>query len=142
MNYKDDEMIELKKKFIIGISLFLVIAIPYLLFLSSKLIKRESKIIKKINNQESMFILVCNDNNDSCKKINKYLKDEKVAHDIIYEIDNDYTKIINKLDTYKPEVVTPSILVVVEGKTYAILNKVEINEELDTFLDNYVDRDE
>lgn len=142
MDYKDDEMIELRNKFILGVAIFLVVAIPFLLLLSNKLIMKKTKIEKMIDKKESMFILVCSEDKTSCKNINKYLKENKVAHNILYETDKNYGKIINKLGTYKPEVITPSIIVVVEGETFTILNSVEINEELDMFLENYVDRND
>ena len=78
MDYEDNELTELKQKIVLSITIFLIIAIPFIMFLSNRLIEKESKIIKMLDKNESMFILACDDNNKQCKEIDNYLKEKNI----------------------------------------------------------------
>lgn len=133
------EMIELKNKFIIGLLLALVIAIPFLLLFSNKLTNFNSEVYNKIRKDKSFLVLFidsssCNNCNSTIKTLNdldiKYYK---------YDIKkgNDYTDILKELNIKEELVEPPALIYIKNGKMEANMMNISKTEDILDFLEFY-----
>lgn len=127
---------KLVKKFIIGLIVVIIFAIPTVIFLINKFIYNDSSIIKKVNNKETFMILVKDYSCNNCKEIKNIIEDNN--YDCVelnsYE-ENKYKNVLNKIDLSLSDIKTPSVIYVDKGKVYSFLVDVKISE-LRTYLKN------
>lgn len=133
------EMIELKNKFILGLLIALVIAIPFLLLFSNKLTNFNSKVYNEIRKDKSFLVLFidspsCNNCNSTIKTLNdldiKYYK-----YDIKKE--NDYTDILKELNIKEELVEVPALIYIKNGKMEANMMNISKTEDILDFLEFY-----
>lgn len=127
---------KLVKKFIIGLIVVIIFAIPTVIFLINKFIYNDSSIIKKVNNKETFMILVKDYSCNNCIEIKNIIEDNN--YDCVelnsYE-ENKYKNVLNKIDLSLSDIKTPSVIYVDKGKVYSFLVDVKIGE-LKTYLKN------
>lgn len=127
---------KLVKKFIIGLIVVIIFAIPTVIFLINKFIYNDSSIIKKVNNKETFMILVKDYSCNNCIEIKNIIEDNN--YDCVelnsYE-ENKYKNVLNKIDLSLSDIKTPSVIYVDKGKVYSFLVDVKISE-LRTYLKN------
>ncbi len=127
---------KLVKKFIIGLIVVIIFAIPTVIFLINKFIYNDSSIIKKVNNKETFMILVKDYSCNNCIEIKNIIEDNN--YDCVelnsYE-ENKYKNVLNKIDLSLSDIKTPSVIYVDKGKVYSFLVDVKISE-LKTYLKN------
>lgn len=127
---------KLVKKFIIGLIVVIIFAIPTVIFLINKFIYNDSSIIKKIDNKETFMILVKDYSCNNCIEIKNIIEDNN--YDCVelnsYE-ENKYKNVLNKIDLSLSDIKTPSVIYVDKGKVYSFLVDVKISE-LKTYLKN------
>lgn len=127
---------KLVKKFIIGLIVVIIFAIPTVIFLINKFIYNDSSIIKKIDNKETFMILVKDYSCNNCIEIKNIIEDNN--YDCVelnsYE-ENKYKNVLNKIDLSLSDIKTPSVIYVDKGKVYSFLVDVKISE-LRTYLKN------
>ena len=125
---------KLVKKFIIGLIVVIIFAIPTVIFLINKFIYNDSSIIKKIDNKETFMILVKDYSCNNCIEIKNIIEDNN--YDCVelnsYE-ENKYKNVLNKIDLSLSDIKTPSVIYVDKGKVYSFLVDVKISE-LKTYL--------
>ncbi len=132
----ETETEKLVKKFIIGLIVVIIFAIPTVIFLINKFIYNDSSIIKKIDNKETFMILVKDYSCNNCIEIKNIIEDNN--YDCVelnsYE-ENKYKNVLNKIDLSLSDIKTPSVIYVDKGKVYSFLVDVKISE-LKTYLKN------
>lgn len=132
----ETETEKLVKKFIIGLIVVIIFAIPTVIFLINKFIYNDSSIIKKVNNKETFMILVKDYSCNNCIEIKNIIEDNN--YDCVelnsYE-ENKYKNVLNKIDLSLSDIKTPSVIYVDKGKVYSFLVDVKISE-LKTYLKN------
>ncbi len=132
----ETETEKLVKKFIIGLIVVIIFAIPTVIFLINKFIYNDSSIIKKIDNKETFMILVKDYSCNNCIEIKNIIEDNN--YDCVelnsYE-ENKYKNVLNKIDLSLSDIKTPSVIYVDKGKVYSFLVDVKIGE-LKTYLKN------
>lgn len=132
----ETETEKLVKKFIIGLIVVIIFAIPTVIFLINKFIYNDSSIIKKVNNKETFMILVKDYSCNNCIEIKNIIEDNN--YDCVelnsYE-ENKYKNVLNKIDLSLSDIKTPSVIYVDKGKVYSFLVDVKIGE-LKTYLKN------
>ena len=95
---RDPEFIELRNKFLLGVLIFLIFAIPIFFFVRNKMFMPDSKIMKYLKKNDSMLILVVEDNCTRCKKSKEVLNELNVNYFILNkDTERDYNSIIRKL---------------------------------------------
>lgn len=113
----DPEFIMLRNRFIIGLIAALVFTIPLTFFFINKLVDKPSKILEEITNQETMLILVTEDDCASCQKVEKVLQENEVAYNRLNkDTDSKYSQILKEIDVTESDITPPTIVYLVDGK--------------------------
>lgn len=132
---RDPEFIDLRKRFTTGVIIVLLFAIPFLIFITKKFMVETSPIIKGINENKTMLILVEKVNCDTCKDIEKNIESYGVKYyKLNSDSDRNYLKILHKLDITRTDIVEPTMIYVSEGKYFASLPSVNSEEDIKSFL--------
>ena len=135
---KDPEFIELRDKFLKGLGIVLIFIIPFIIFMVKKFNVEDSKVIKKINNEENIVLFVENAKCSTCESIEKILNNLNVEYEIINSsTSKDYKSVLKKLDITTTDIAVPTIIYIEEGKVNTILPSIETEEEITSFVDYY-----
>lgn len=134
---RDPEFIELRNKFLLGVLIFLIFAIPIFFFVRNKMFMPDSKIMKYLKKNDSMLILVVEDNCTRCKKSKEVLNELNVNYFILNkDTERDYNSIIRKLKI-EDEVQVPAIIFVNEGNLYSYIYNIKNKKEIIDFVESY-----
>ena len=142
---KDPEFIEMKRRFITGMIIVLLFAVPFLIFISRKFLVETSPIIKGINNNETMLVYVEKNNCKNCNMVKDELDSLSLKY---YKInstsDKNYLNILHRLDITTTDIAEPTLIYIKEGKYFASLPSIKDENEVMSFLVIYgfVDSDE
>ena len=135
---RDPEFIELRNKFLLGVLIFLIFAIPIFFFVRNKMFMPDSKIMKYLKKNDSMLILVVEDNCTRCKKSKETLNELDVNYFILDKSTNrDYNNIISKLELSEEDVEIPTIILINKGKVYSYITNIKSSQEITSFVKNY-----
>ena len=131
----DTELISLIKK--IGFTLLLlVIGITLMIIIyRNKYQLGESKIIKKINNNDTFLILITDNKCSNCVQIKNILDENNIDY-IKISNNNEIKKVKEKLIIEEKDLEIPSLLIISEKELKVSLVNPS-NEELYLFLNNY-----
>ena len=137
---KDSEFIELKNRFLVGIGISLLIGIPIFIFYLIRLDFIAPNIVKKIENQDSFFLLVEEKNCKKCREVKQKLSQLKVDYKVVStEESNLYNKILDKLGEQEKNFPPPTIIYIEEGSLLASLPDVQSENDLLEFISNYIE---
>ncbi len=134
----DPDFIKLRNRVLIGILIVLAFLIPLIFLFINKFDAGSSKLIKKINKEESVTVLLTSPDCKTCKEIEKLLSSKNVNY---YKLDiskkNEYQEFLQRLTITEKEVVLPTIMYINEGNLVATLVEVKDDEDLNDFIENY-----
>ena len=134
----DPDFIKLRNRVLIGILIVLAFLIPLIFLFINKFDAGNSKLIKKINKEESVTVLLTSPDCKTCKEIEKLLSSKNVNY---YKLDiskkNEYQEFLQRLTITEKEVVLPTIMYINEGNLVATLVEVKDDEDLNDFIENY-----
>ena len=134
---RDPEFIELRNKFLLGIGILIIFAIPIFFFVKNKLYMPDSKIMKYLKKNDSMVILVIENKCDRCNKSREVLNELNVNYFILNkDTERDYNSIIRKLNI-EDEIQVQSIIYVDEGNLYSYIYNIRNKKEITDFVENY-----
>ena len=138
---KDEEIEDLKRRLIISLIIIVIFLIPFFIFIYNKSGATDSTILKKINKDKRLFILVRENKCNNCKELEELLKNKNVKY-IVLNKDNvkNYNYILNKIDISPSDIITPTLLYIEDSKNYASLIEIKDINEADEFIDNYINR--
>lgn len=132
---RDPEFIELRKRFTLGIIIVLLISVPFLIFITKKFMVETSPIIKGINENKTMLVLVEKVDCDTCKDIENIIDSYGVKYyKLNSQSDRSYLTIIYKMGITRKDIVEPTLVYIKEGKYYASLPSVNSAEDIKSFL--------
>lgn len=134
---KDQEFIELRNRFFIGLFIASIICVVVILFLFQRFtfgIGISSKMMKKEN-----FVVYIDsyDCGASCKEVKKVLDNNHVTYENIKIDTSEAENLMNKYKITNTEEVVPAVIYIKGGKLYSSLFEVTNMEELELFLKNY-----
>lgn len=110
----EDEYSILKKRFIIGVIVSIIFALPMIVFLGRA--SSSTNILSKIKRKESFTIIITKNNCDECSKTVNEIKNKHISYSILNKDSNgQYEEIMNKLDFSLDEDV-PILVYVKKGK--------------------------
>ena len=135
----DEEFIKLKNNFFKILFFSLLFMIPFTIIFITKFEVSDTKIIKKIKNDEKVLILVTNKNCSRCKEIKKILKEKNIIYSEL-NIDkvtpNDYKSILNQIKMNEYEIVIPTMISIENGLLKSSLVDIKEKNELLSYLEN------
>ena len=135
---KDDvELIDLLRKLKITIPVIIIFSVLLIIILIKKFNSTDTELIKKIKNNELLYILVYDNKCDKCKQIKEILKEKKIYY---YEInknkDKNYNKTLKELNMKEYEIISPTLLYINEGKLSVSAIDIKNAETIDALIEN------
>lgn len=130
---KNEEFIELRNKFILGVVIALIITIPFLCLFISRYSGTKTNVYKSFRNKETFIIYVSNSSCDNCEFVEKKLEELDVSY-LEYNLDKakDKDLVIDKIGIKEEKIKVPALIYVKEG--VPLVNSLDISEE-DDILD-------
>ncbi len=137
---KDPEIIELRNKFLLGILISTIVIIPFFLFFYNRLTPKESKIMKKIETENSMLIFITKNDCGKCNTYKKVLNEKEIPYEVI-NINKaaNYEDILATLDIDKSDIEIPSLIYIETSHALAILADIQSEEEMLTFIRHHTE---
>lgn len=132
---KDTELIDLIKKISYVVLVLIIVVSLMIAIYHNKFQLGESKIIKKIDSQESFLILLTDNKCSNCIQIKNILDENSIEY-IKMSNNNEIEKLKRKLMIEDKDLEIPSLLIISEKELKVSLVNPS-NEELYLFLDNY-----
>ena len=134
----DPEFILLRNKFLLGIAITIIFAIPIFFIIKNKILNEDTSIIKSFQ-EESRILLFLEDNNcKNCKEYKNILSDSNVYYYSLNKSkDKEYKKTLNILKISQEDINIPSLLYVEKGNLVATLVDIDTKEEIIEFIKNY-----
>ena len=135
---RDPEFIKLRNKFFIGVVVSLIFTVPLFLIFYNRLTPETSKVIKRIEGEDTFYLLVVEKNCKNCSSMKNILKDQNVDYEIIDKNkDKKYSDTLKLLDLSSQEVETPCLIYIEQGNLIASLPSIQEEEEIITFMNNH-----
>lgn len=132
---KDTELIDIIKKISYTILVLIIVVSLMIVIYYNKFQLGESKVIKKINSQDSFLILLTDNKCSNCIQIKNILDENNIEYFKISN-NNEIEKLKRKLMIEEKDIEIPSLLIISEKELKVSLVNPS-NEELYLFLDNY-----
>lgn len=131
-----EEVTELKKRFILGITVVLLFFIPSLFIFINKFNESDPEILNRIDNKETFFIIVTDKDKKNLKEVTNVLKDKNLDYEIIDSSEeSNYLRIMDKLEYSRDYIEEPTVIYVEKGTVYsALVNAKE--KELNVYIEN------
>ena len=132
---KDTELIDIIKKISYTILVLIIVVSLMIVIYYNKFQLGESKVIKKINSQESFLILLTDNKCSNCIQIKNILDENNIEYFKISN-NNEIEKLKRKLMIEEKDLEIPSLLIISEKELKVSLVNPS-NEELYLLLNNY-----
>lgn len=131
---RDPEFIELKNRFLLGVGIVVLFAIPIIIFLVKTY--GTSSVLNKINKDETFTILVTAKECDNCKLVSNILKDYDVEFVKLNSSTNkSYEEIMKKLKVENKREEFPILIYVKDGEMQANLFSIDTREKVEGFIE-------
>lgn len=131
---KDPEFIELKNRFLFGLLVVVIFAVPIMIFLVKTY--GSSSVLTKVEKDESFVILVTAKTCDNCDLVKDILKDNDVKFTKLNSSTNkDYDEIMKKLKIENKREEFPILVYVEDGEMKANLFSVDSKEKVEDFIE-------
>lgn len=123
---RDPEFIQLRNRFLFGILIVLIFAVPIIIFLVRTY--GGSSVLHRVEKKETFTILVTSNSCDKCSLVNDILKEKNVDFVKLNSSTNkDYDEIMRKLNIENKREEFPILVYVKDGEMLA--NLFSINSE-------------
>ena len=134
----DPEVIELRNRIVLGIVIALIFVVPFTFFFINKLTEKDTKIVKRIKNGESMIILVSNKEVSNEVEIDDILSEVKIKYYKVTDQSNkDYESLLKTINMPSTDIVPPTVIYIKDGNLTASLVDIKNISDLILFLENY-----
>lgn len=131
---RDPEFIELKNRFLLGVGIVVLFAIPIIIFLVKTY--GTSSVLNKINKDETFTILVTAKECDNCKLVSNILKDYDVEFVKLNSSTNkSYEEIMKKLKVENKREEFPILIYIKDGEMQANLFSIDTREKVEGFIE-------
>mgnify|MGYP003549528394 CR=1 FL=1 len=135
----NEELIELRNKLILGVSVALVITVPFLFFFITRYSNIKSKVYKAYRAEKTFVIYVTDSFFFLCSMVKNKLKNldvEYIEYDLSKARDKDL--VIKKIGVKESTLIAPSLVNVKPGVTLINLLNISSAEDVDGFI-SYMD---
>lgn len=135
----NEELIELRNKFILGVAVALIITVPFLFFFITRYSNIKSKVYKAYRAEKTFIVYVTDSSCDKCSMVENKLKNLDVSY-IEYDLSKarDKDLVIKKIGVKESTLVAPSLVYVKDGVSMINLLNISSEEEIDGFI-KYMD---
>lgn len=131
---KDPEFIELRNKFLFGMLVVVIFAVPIMIFLIRTY--GTSSVLSRINKDETFTILVTAKECSKCELVSDVLKDNNVKfYKLNSSTNKDYDEIMKKLEIENKREEYPILIYVKDGKMQANLFSINDKGTVTDFLE-------
>ena len=93
---KDPEFIEMRNKFLLGLIIALIFSIPVFFIFKNKLVVN-NELENKISKNKEVVLYINSNDCINCKKVKKYLDNNKIKYYTLGTSSNKYKGIMNKI---------------------------------------------
>lgn len=131
---KDLEFIELRNRFLLALLICVIFLVPFFLIFYRNITTENSKILKRINQEETFYIFLTKNNCKDCKEIEKKL--QELSLDYLksnQDKDKNYQKVLTKVEISNDDITLPTLFYIENGKLISILMDFD-DENLHNFL--------
>ena len=135
----NEELIELRNKLILGVSVALVLTVPFLFFFITRYSNIKSNVYKAYRAEKTFVIYVTDSSCDKCSMVKNKLKNldvEYIEYDLSKARDKDL--VIKKIGVKESTLIAPSLVYVKKGVSMINLLNISSEEEIDGFI-SYMD---
>lgn len=134
----EDQIRDLRNKVLLGVFIFIIFFIPGLAVFMTKFGRVETKIIEKVDKEESFVVLFTKTECNYCKETKEVLKDNNINfEEVKTDSERYYGTIIRKLEISKNDIVEPTVMIIKKGKQKSSLVDINNKNELELYLKNY-----
>lgn len=135
----NEELIELRNKFILGVSVALIITVPILFFFITRYSSVKSKVYNAYRAEKTFVVYVTDSSCDKCSMVKNKLKNLDVSY-IEYNLSKarDKDLVISKFGVKESTLVAPSLIYVKNGVSMLNLLNISSEEEIEGFI-KYMD---
>ena len=127
---QDPEFIKLRNRFLTGILICLILFIPFFLFLYQKIYPHDTAIMKKIKNEETMYILITQNSCNECKRWEESIKGKLDYSKINKDRDSSYQRLLEELDIEKDDITPPALMYIKNGQ----LDSMVMNQKAEDMM--------
>lgn len=134
----EDQIRDLRNKILLGLFIFIIFFIPALAVFMTKFGRVDTKVIEKVNKEESFIILFIKEDCEYCNETKKILKDNNIKYEEVKtDSERYYDTIIHELEISKKDIVEPTIMYIENGKLNSSLVGINNKKDLKLYIDNY-----
>lgn len=134
----EDQIRDLRNKVLLGVFIFIIFFIPGLAVFMTKFGGVDTKIIEKVDKEESFVVLFTKTECNYCKETKEVLKDNNINfEEVKTDSERYYGTIIRKLEISKNDIVEPTVMIIKKGKQKSSLVDINNKNELELYLKNY-----
>lgn len=133
---KDPEVIELRNRFTIGICAAILFCIPAIFAFNNAFGNNHSKVYKMILDKDNFVVMVESKKCSKCDMVKSVLDSKGVSYfELNIDKDDDFYKILKRLNLREEEVLTPGLMFIVEGKLNSFMFDIRSEDEVLSYLD-------
>lgn len=131
---RDPEFIQLRNRFLFGVGIVILFAIPIMIFLVKTY--GTSSVLNKINKDETFTILVTSKDCENCSLVKDILKDNNVKFVKLNSSTNkNYEEIMKKFKLENKRQEFPILIYVKDGEMRANLFSINTKEKVEEFIE-------
>lgn len=132
----NEEFIELRNKFLLGVVVSIIIVIPFLFLFINRYTGIKSSVYKAYRSDKTFLVLVTNkEKSKECQKIKKILKDKDISY-LEYNLDKvkDRDLVIPMFGVAEKKILVPALFYVKDGETSMYTLEVDSEKRVDSFI--------
>lgn len=135
---KDDvELVDLFKRLKITIVVIIIFSLMLITILIKRFNSEDTELLKKLKNNENLYILIHKTKCDTCKRIKEILNEKNISYyEINIDKDKNYNKTLKQLDMKEYEIISPTLLYINEGKLGVSAVAIKDEEAINTLIEN------
>ena len=108
----------------------------FILILSNKFTVKDSKVIKAIKNNETLYILIDDNNCKERKRIKEILKENSISYlELNTDKETQYKVFLKKISSSENDIVKPTIMYIKDGKLASSIVEVQEEEQIINFIE-------
>lgn len=133
---KNEEFIELRNKFLLGVLVALIVTVPFLLFFVNRYVANKSKVIDAYNEKKTFTVLVYKSSDCSkCSMIREKLDDEDIYY-LEYDLDKENTKdtAYSRFGFSESKLKVPALIYVKDGVSVVSSLDIKDSKAVEEFI--------
>ena len=133
---EDKELNEMIGKVTIVVLAAIIFTVLLTLVFINKFGAKQILVNKMIDNNETLYVLVINNETKNKKEIEKVLKDKEVVYTIVNkDVELHYNDFLKKISITNEDIIEPTLIYIEEKKANSILVDIKKIDDLKDFLE-------